>query len=250
MDALLPEGFFQGILATHVAGAKVDYLPQLPNLPQPRSLGRVKSRSASVDWLALSFDPWSAGRKPLNTEFIPMLTKKQGQLFETGIVHSTRMLEHPDEAAQLPTSTDGILDLVDTAGLAQQHADISKAAKQADDFRMLCSYARHGKIAEIEELIEQPDWNMPIDICDEAGNTLFHIAAQNGNKRIAKLCLRLGADIDRQNLNGHTALHFAFGFGFEALGEYLITKGADNTIRNADGLTCYEGLSLHDLEAL
>lgn len=36
--------------------------------------------------------------------------------------------------------------------------------------------------------------------------------------------------------------HFCFAYGFEALGQYLISKGLDSTIQNAAGATCCEGL--------
>jgi ankyrin repeat protein len=83
-----------------------------------------------------------------------------------------------------------------------------------------------------------------------AQQTLLHVAAQNGNRRIAKLCLRRGAAVNTQTFNGQTALHYAFGYGFEALGEYLISKGADDSITNAQGLTCYEGLSADELSKM
>lgn len=42
---------------------------------------------------------------------------------------------------------------------------------------------------------------------------------------------------------GNTPLHFCFAYGYgDTLGEYLISKGADCTIRNNDGFTCREGL--------
>lgn len=47
-----------------------------------------------------------------------------------------------------------------------------------------------------------------------------------------------------------TALHYAYSYGFESLGEYLISKGADDSITNADGLTCYEGLNQTSLQHL
>jgi len=58
------------------------------------------------------------------------------------------------------------------------------------------------------------------DVRDEYGNTLLTIAAQNGNKRIAKICLRRGCKINAQNFRGQTALHYAFAFGcaFQGLG--------------------------------
>ena len=95
--------------------------------------------------------------------------------------------------------------------------------------------------------MNHPDWNIPMDYQDDAGNTLLHIAAQNGNKRMVKLCMRRGSDLNAQNLNGQTPLHFAFAYGYSEVGNYMISKGGDDSIRNKDGLTCYEGLSQDDL---
>ena len=68
------------------------------------------------------------------------------------------------------------------------------------------------------------------------------IAAQQNAKRIIKLLLRRGADIDAQNLQGNTALHFCFTYSFTELGEYLIAKGAADNILNAKGFSPYEGI--------
>jgi ankyrin repeat protein len=46
-----------------------------------------------------------------------------------------------------------------------------------------------------------------------------------------------------QNAAGNTVLHYTVAYGFEDLTRYLITKGAKDDVLNADGLTCYEGLS-------
>jgi ankyrin repeat protein len=45
-----------------------------------------------------------------------------------------------------------------------------------------------------------------------------------------------------QNLNGNTILHYAYEYNFEELAEYMKDKGADDSLLNAEGLTCYEGL--------
>ncbi len=52
------------------------------------------------------------------------------------------------------------------------------------------------------------------------------------------------------NLLRQTPLHYAYSYGFESFGEYLISKGADDSIVNADGLTCYEGLNQDNIEKL
>lgn len=81
-------------------------------------------------------------------------------------------------------------------------------------------------------------------------NTLLHIACQNGNKLMTKTCLRNGADLNCQNSRGNTPLHFCYAYGYSALGDYLVSKGANDGLCNVDGLTCYEGLNREDVALL
>ena len=89
------------------------------------------------------------------------------------------------------------------------------------------SLARHNRFEEVERILTR---GVPPDARDDCGNTILIIACQNGHKRIAKVALRRGADIDARNYQGHTALHYCLAYGYETtLGAYLITKGADTT---------------------
>lgn len=114
------------------------------------------------------------------------------------------------------------------------------------------------------------DAGAAVDSRDESGNTAFLLAAQQGLKRMCKLLLRRGADMNARNLRGNTALHYCHMYGFADLGaspqvvaglrgsdrrhaplsrpaQYFVSKGADDTLANAEGLTCYEvaaGLAL------
>jgi hypothetical protein len=243
----LPVGFYEAIGATHVASQEVDYLPQVPNLPQARTVGRVRPRSVAADWLAIAFDPWSAGKSPLNTEFIPSLASKMEQMVPGGPLAARQAESDLRDQAK---SRDAFINLEDEEG----HTELQKLITQGDmldeDFKNIASMCRHGKFSEVEEMMCQPDFRLPIDYQDAHGNTLLHVVCQNGNKRLVKLCLRRAAPINQQNLNGQTPLHFAYGYGYTALGEYLIKKGADDSIRNKDGLTCYEGIAGRDLEQL
>lgn len=120
-----------------------------------------------------------------------------------------------------------------------------------DQQKAVYNEMRSGTAAgEVEQLVNQPDWNVPVDYQNDMGNTLLHVVAQNGNKRLVKLCLRRGMDLNVQNLTGQTALHFAFGYGYDEVGDYIVKKGADDSIKNKDGLTCYEGLGAAELNLL
>lgn len=100
------------------------------------------------------------------------------------------------------------------------------------------SLARHGRAEDVEKRLSE---GFPVNARDENGNTLLGVSCQNGHKRVAKSCLRHGADVDARNHRGNTALHFCFKYGFgNTLGAYLISKGADANIPNLAGKTCLE----------
>lgn len=108
------------------------------------------------------------------------------------------------------------------------------------DVEDIFSYARHGRCDDIERLLDR---GIPLNVRDEYGNTLLIIACQNGNKKVAKLVLRRGADINARNHKGNTPLHYCFHYGYgDTLGQYLMSKGANSSIRNNAGLPCWDGI--------
>lgn len=119
------------------------------------------------------------------------------------------------------------------------------------DFPQLASMVRNNRVKELEAIVDDFESKVSLDQEEEGtGNTLLIVACQNGNKRICKILLRRGASINKRTKSGNSCLHFCFAFGFRELGEYLIEKGADESMRNVDGLTCYEGLSGESLKDL
>lgn len=82
--------------------------------------------------------------------------------------------------------------------------------------------AKATNIAEMEDALAA---DIPINTADEFGNTLLILAAQQGAKRMCKLLLRKGANINMQNHVGNTALHYIYAywsqFGQTPLGEYF-----------------------------
>ena len=77
---------------------------------------------------------------------------------------------------------------------------------------------------------------VPVDVRDDNGKSILCVACQNGSKKLVKLALRYGVDINLCNFKGNTALHFCYRYGYaHTLGEYLKRKGADGAIRNLDG---------------
>lgn len=120
--------------------------------------------------------------------------------------------------------------------VSQPEDHYSNRSSQVPD---IFSLTRHNHYSEVERLL---DHGFSANLQDIHGNTVLIIACQNGLKRLAKLALRRGADIDMQNYNGNTALHFCFGLKLgDTLGAYLIGKGANPNVQNHFGRTSYEG---------
>ena len=68
------------------------------------------------------------------------------------------------------------------------------------------------------------------------------MACQNGAGRIAKLCLRHGADVNAVNRKRNSALHFCVQYGFHAMADWLLENGADRDLVNDEGQTAYQGI--------
>ena len=124
---------------------------------------------------------------------------------------------------------------VDDAAVIGMASGISE-----QDVEDIFSFGRHERCADIERLLDR---GIPINVRDEHGNTLLTIACQNGSKRVAKIVLRRGADINARNFKGNTPLHYCYHYGYgDTLGQYLLSKGADASIRNNSGRPCWDGI--------
>lgn len=107
------------------------------------------------------------------------------------------------------------------------------------DPRQVFSAARHGRHKEVEASLVS---GFSPEYADSFGNTLFHVACQNGNKRIAKLAIKFGGDMDAQNGKGNTGLHFLYAYGYAEIAEYFIEKGANEDIVNEAGNLPRQGI--------
>jgi len=216
---------------------QANYLPIIKNMNQPRSVGIVRPRGALEEWLTVGYSPWTAGRAIFGTQFIEDLMLRP------------ELIQTAETAPPAPGGTAATAAKPSAIHIEKRDA-VSQAVKESEQLDTIFSLCRHGKYDEVELLLNSPDWSIGIDAKDATGNTLLSVACQNNNKRIAKLCMRRGADINTQNLNGQSLLHYCHEYGFHDLMEYLMEKGARDDLLNADGLTCYEGLSQEAVDAI
>lgn len=186
---------------------------------------------------------------PIESIFIPNAKKDM----ERAIATLARNIKREEELAKNVPTDDLIL-----FGKASENtsADIFLAKQYKQDQEAFIDpreaaidkavmAAKASNITEMEDALEE---DIPIDSADPHGNSLLLLAAQQGSKRMCKFLLRRGANMNAQNLAGNTVLHFCFTYSHTELGKYLMDRGADDSILNVDGLTCYEGLGEDALE--
>ena len=112
-------------------------------------------------------------------------------------------------------------------GEAPVQSEQERAQMEAleDDVRAVINKARLGRSKDFKELIAN-DASLLARAVDGSGNTLFHIAAANGKKKIVKELLRQKDKIDvyARNNKGQNALDCALQYSFHELAEYLKEK--------------------------
>ncbi|KAI0514745.1 hypothetical protein F5B22DRAFT_610558 [Xylaria bambusicola] len=71
-----------------------------------------------------------------------------------------------------------------------------------------------------------------INTLNGIGQTVLHVAAQNGHVEMVEYLITCGIDLDHQDNGGNTALHFAVINGYEGIVELLVSAGAKMDIMN------------------
>ena len=129
-------------------------------------------------------------------------------------------------------------------------ASVSSARKHGE--HPIFQKIRHGRVNEAAAMLSGDGGGAGVDpdVKDRFGNTPLIVAAQNNRKRISKMCVKAGVPLDAVNNMGNSALHYCYSYGYFELGEYLVSKGADPRVRNAEGKTPRDTLQPEQLRAL
>lgn len=131
------------------------------------------------------------------------------------------------------------------AVLSEEGSTATRVQKRIEDSLpdrdTIFSMCRNGRYKRLEKVLDQ---GFDVDTMDQKGNTLLIVACQNLNRRMVEMLLDRRANVDHQNLLGNTPLHFAMAYEPAGeLGEYLISRGADDMLENHKGLSPYDGLT-------
>lgn len=111
----------------------------------------------------------------------------------------------------------------------------------SDFYKAIHSAIRWNKIEQVEELLNaHAEAATALD--ERNGNQPVHIAAQNGHIDIVRMLHKKNANVNAVNKKGNTPLHMAIGYDFIECAEFLISVGADGTIKNESGHLARNGI--------
>ena len=94
-----------------------------------------------------------------------------------------------------------------------------------------------GERGDSIEIAKVLDVGMPVDICDEYGQTAFTWAAVNNHVNATYLLLQRGVEVNKQDEYGETALHHAACNNSIDTIRVLMQHGASTNIKNKNCLT-------------
>lgn len=89
---------------------------------------------------------------------------------------------------------------------------------------MAMELAREGRT---EMLVDLVDHGLPVDVFDEAGNTVLMLAAYHGHPETVAALLERGADVDRRNDRDQSPVAGALFKGEDEVVRLLVDAGAD-----------------------
>jgi hypothetical protein len=118
---------------------------------------------------------------------------------------------------------------------------------QVIDSKLLSIEELRAQFARIKGDGSQEDENFDMDNCsDENGHTFLMVAAQNNDLDTAQLCLSLHAQPDVRSPEGHTAMVFAYYFGFDSMITLIAQHGGTYPAKIAESWNSVER-SMHTL---
>jgi hypothetical protein len=121
-----------------------------------------------------------------------------------------------------------------------QHYDEKDAELEEDRWERVnavFSRVRHDRRDAVKEALDEGFDPYSVD---ENGNTMLHVCAQNNLKKMAAELLRRGCFLNALNKKKLTPLDYCDSLKYDALGEWLISKGAERGPRSqfVDPLRC------------
>ena len=105
---------------------------------------------------------------------------------------------------------------------------------------------QHARAGETERMAQLLRAGLPVNLCNERGDSLLLLASYHGNLNITRLLLEQRADPERANDRGQTPLSGAAFKGDAAVARLLLDFGASVDRRSPEGKTALMFAAMFD----
>jgi len=116
-----------------------------------------------------------------------------------------------------------------------------------DELAFLTGMFDHARAGETDNLVTAVRAGVPVNLTNAGGDTLLILAAYHGHAATVRALLDLGADTERVNDRGQTALGAAVFRQSEEIVESLLAAGADPY---AGGRSAFDVATFFELPAM
>jgi ankyrin repeat protein len=107
-----------------------------------------------------------------------------------------------------------------------------KLSNQSERIKGQIAGCRFGDVEAAEDFIAV---GKDVNMQDDEGRTPLHYAAAHNNTRIAQLLVDSKADLEKVDSKNNTALHYACGYGRLDVVDILLRGGASVSAENENG---------------
>lgn len=113
------------------------------------------------------------------------------------------------------------------------------------NFASIVTLIQNGKMDKATEILSATANKYNVNTMNDSGDNLLMIVSQSGTLKITQFLVSKGIDVNHQNNDGQTALHYALEYNNYDIASWLVDPdggGANDTLRNKFDLTAYEGM--------
>lgn len=193
-------------------------LLELYGLYKQATIGKCNTSKPSIFSLQAKskWNAWNSLGDMTQIKAMEMYVQKVKQLFPEALFIernnwvAVSSMKNPDDDETIPDSNKNAFDFVKESNSDQLKDILTKLSSE-----------------EINEL-------------DESGLGLIHWAADRGDSKVLEILIENGADIDGQDGDGQTAMHYAASCGNLDCIKVLKNYDANLTIRDNENLNCFD----------
>ncbi|BDA42477.1 probable Ankyrin-3 at C-terminar half [Coccomyxa sp. Obi] len=180
----------------------------------------------------------------------PELAKILEEMESGGPAAMMKYWDDPSVLQKLSAAMGDAFNPEDAAAEAGAPGEEAPAGEEEDDGEEIANVAIAASSGDYDLLKELLTSGADVDDQDEEGRTGLHFSCGYGEMKCVNLLLEHKANVNAVDHNKNTALHYAAGYGQAEAVELLLKNGASCTAKNLDGKTAVEVAQLNNQNAI